>query len=221
MSASLKESVPAPADNLRVEEQTAGYSKRDQEFVSLLNTAGLACELDPHQLDAIAAKVSEDRIDARRMDILELYYGGNEDPSVALRRSISDRFFVHHDRFTVTAHQIVATLARLNSEIASVKLQRIGGDDGPLVLRAGEHFSAVTDEEDETGESGTVAVRALVRSLNALLAKAGVDERLVPLVPDDVRELYVGVAEEGAMTLLQGGCTEIAAVQALREFASW
>jgi hypothetical protein len=43
----------------------------------------------------------------------------------------------------------------------------------------------------------------------------------VPLVPDDVRELYVGVTEEGAMTLLQGGCTEISAVQALREFASW
>jgi len=221
MSASLKESVSPPADDLHVQEETAGYSKRDEEFVSLLNAAGLACELDPPELAVIASNVSEERVDSRRMDILELYYGGNEDPSVASRRCASDRFFVHHDHFSVTAHQIVSTLANLNSEIAPVKLQRIGTDDGPLVLRAGEHFSAVTDEEDDNGESGTVAVRALVRALNALLAKAGVDERLVPLVPDDVRELYVGVAEEGAMTLLQGGCTEIAVVQALREFASW
>ena len=99
--------------------------------------------------------------------------------------------------------------------------QRIGTDDGPLVLRTGEHFSAVTDEDDEDAEQGTVAVRALVRALNVLLAKAGVDKRLVPLVPGDSRELYVGVTEEGAMTLLQGGCTELSAVAALREFASW
>ena len=76
-------------------------------------------------------------------------------------------------------------------------------------------------EDDEDAETGTVAVRALVRALNALLAKAAVNERLVPLVPDDSRELYVGVTEEGAMTLLQGGCTELSAVAALREFASW
>ena len=55
----------------------------------------------------------------------------------------------------------------------------------------------------------------------ALLAKAGVTERLVPLAPDEYRELYVGVTEEGAMTLLQGGCTELSAAAALREFASW
>lgn len=221
MSASLKESVPPPAGDLHLQEKTAGYSKRDEEYVSLLNTAGLACELDAQQLAAIASNVTEERIDSRRMDILELYYGGNEDASVASRRCASDRFFAHHDDFKVTAHQIVATLADLNSEIAPVKLQRIGTDGGPLVLRAGEHFSAVTDEEDESGESGTVAVRALVRAMNALLAKSGVDERLIPLVPDDARELYVGVTEEGAMTLLQGGCTEISVVQALREFASW
>ncbi len=221
MSASLKESVPPPADDLHLQEEAAACSKRDEEFVSLLNTAGLACELDPRQLASIAAKVSEERIDSRRMDILELYYGGNEDPSVASRRCASDRFFVHHDRFAVTAHQIVAALANLNTEIAAIKLQRIGTEDGPLVLRAGEHFSAVTDEEDDAGDGETVAVRALVRATNALLAKSGVDERLVPLIPDDARELYVGVTEEGAMTLLQGGCTEISVAQALREFASW
>ena len=53
------------------------------------------------------------------------------------------------------------------------------------------------------------------------LAKTEVDERLVPLIPDESRELYVGVTEQGAMTLLQGGCTELSAVAALREFAGW
>ncbi|MCZ6806366.1 MAG: hypothetical protein O7F08_05390, partial [Deltaproteobacteria bacterium] len=153
MSASLKESVQPPADDLRLEEETAGYSKRDEEFVRLLNAAGLTCELDLRQLEAITANVSEERIDSRRMDVLELYYRGNEDPSVASRRRTSDRFFLHHDHFSVTAHQIVESLANLNSEIAPIKLQRIGTNDGPLVLQAGENFSAVTDEEDDTGES--------------------------------------------------------------------
>ena len=107
---------------------------------------------------------------------------------------------MHSDDFAVSAHQLVEALASVNPEVAPVELQRIGADDGPLVLRAGEHFSAVIDEDDEGAEQGTVAVRALVRALNALLARAQVNERLVPLVPGESRELYVGVTEEGAMT---------------------
>ena len=221
MTAPLKESVEPPAEDLHPREQSATYSKRDEDFVRLLNAAGLACELDTGQLSAITSNLEESRVDSRRMDILGLYYRGNDDASVAARRRSSDRFFMHNDYFSVNAHQLVSSLANLNPEIATVKLQRIGTDEGPLVLRAGEHFSAVTDVDDEDAEPGTVAVRALVRALNALLAKAEVSERLVPLVPDDSRELYVGVTEEGAMTLLQGGCTELSAVAALREFASW
>jgi hypothetical protein len=223
MTASLKESVQPPVEgpHPQAESASATYSKRDEDFVRLLNAAGLACELDTKQLSAITSGVEESRIDSRRMDILELYYRGNEDASVASRRRNSDRFFLHNAYFSVNAHQLVSSLASLNPEIAPVELQRIGADDGPLVLRAGEHFSAVTDEDDEDAEKGTVAVRALVRALNALLAKTEVSERLVPLVPDESRELYVGVTEEGAMTLLQGGCTELSAVAALREFASW
>jgi hypothetical protein len=215
MTASLKESVEPPAEDLHPREESATYSKRDEDFVRLLNAAGLACELDT------TSNLEESRVDSRRMDILGLYYRGNDDASVAARRRSSDRFFMHNDYFSVNAHQLVSSLANLNPEIATVKLQRIGTDEGPLVLRAGEHFSAVIDVDDEDAEPGTVAVRALVRALNTLLAKAEVSERLVPLVPDDSRELYVGVTEEGAMTLLQGGCTELSAVAALREFASW
>jgi hypothetical protein len=221
MTASLKESVEPPSEDLHPREESASYSKRDEDFVRVLNAAGLACELDTKQLSAIASNLDESRVNSRRMDILGLYYRGNDDASVAARRRSTDRFFMHNDYFSVNAHQLVSSLANLNPEIAAVKLQRIGTDEGPLVLRAGEHFSAITDEDDEDAETGTVAVRALVRALNALLAKAAVSERLVPLVPDDSRELYVGVTEEGAMTLLQGGCTELSAVAALREFASW
>ncbi len=221
MTASLKESVEPPAEDPHPREESATYSKRDEDFVRVLNAAGLACELDTTQLSVIAAHLEESRVDSRRLDILGLYYRGNDDASVAARRRSSDRFFMHNDYFSVNAHQLVSSLANLNPEIASVKLQRIGTDEGPLVLRAGEHFSAITDEDDEDAERGTVAVRALVRALNSLLAKAGVSERLVPLVPDESRELYVGVTEEGAMTLLQGGCTELSAVAVLREFASW
>jgi hypothetical protein len=221
MTASLKESVEPPSEDLHPREESASYSKRDEDFVRLLNAAGLACELDTKQLSAIASNLDESRVNSRRMDILGLYYRGNDDASVAARRRSTDRFFMHNDYFSVNAHQLVSSLANLNPEIAAVKLQRIGTDEGPLVLRAGEHFSAITDEDDEDAGTGTVAVRALVRALNALLAKAAVSERLVPLVPDDSRELYVGVTEEGAMTLLQGGCTELSAVAALREFASW
>ena len=221
MTASLKESVEPPAEDLHPRQESATYSKRDEDFVRILNAAGLACELDTTQLSAIAANLEESRVDSRRLDILGLYYRGNDDASVAARRRSTDRFFMHNDYFSVNAHQLVSSLANLNPEIASMRLQRIGTDEGPLVLRAGEHFSAITDEDDEDAEHGTVAVRALVRALNSLLAKAGVNERLVPLVPDEWRELYVGVTEEGAMTLLQGGCRGVSAVAALREFSGW
>ncbi len=221
MTASLKESVHPPSGGPHPQAQGTRCSKRDEDFVRLLNSVGLAYELDAEQLSAIASSLEDSTIDSRRMDILELYYRGNDDTSTALRRRAGDRFFMHNECFSVNAHQMVASLASLNPEVAPVELQRIGADDGPLVLRAGEHFSAVTDEDDEGAEEGTVAVRALVRALNVLLAKAGVDERLILLVAADSREIYVGVSEEGAMSLLQGGCTELSAAAALREFASW
>ena len=221
MTASAKESVQPPPEDLHLHEDEAPYSRRDEEFVRLLHAAGLACELDLKQLGAIAVGIEQSRVDSRRMDILESYYAGQDDPSVSSRRRKSDRFFIHSADVSTTAHELVTALAQLNPEIGEVSLQRIGGDQGPIVLRSGEQFSAVTDEDHEEAQAGTVAVRALVRALNALLAKAEVGERLVPLVPDEARELYLGVTEQGAMTLLQGGCTELTAVAALREFAGW
>ena len=221
MTASLKESVEPPAEDLHPQEESAPYSKRDEDFVRILNAAGLACELDTRQLSGIAIDLEESRVDSRRMDILGAV--------LSRQRRCVGRVAPPQQRPVLHAQRLLfgeCASARLvlgepQSRDRAVKLQRIGTDEGPLVLRAGEHFSAVTDEDDEDAEGGTVAVRALVRALNSLLAKAEVSERLVPLVPDESRELYVGVTEEGAMTLLQGGCTELSAVAALREFASW
>jgi hypothetical protein len=221
MTATVTDSGHPPADNPTLHDERAAQAKRDEAFMRVLNAAGLACELHIGLLAQISGDLSEARIDTRRMDILEQYYAGGNDPDVATRRRKSDRFFVHRDTSPCSAHDIVATLAKLNPEVASVQIQRIGNDGGPLVLRAGEHFSVVTDPDDEQAAPGTVAVRALIRALNSLLARANVAERLISLLPDDERELYVGVTEVGAMTLMQAGCTEQSTVDALRDFASW
>ena len=81
MTASLKESVHPPAEGLHPQAESATYSKRDEDFVRLLNSAGLACELDAGQLSVIASNLEDSRIDSRRMDILEIYYRGNDDAS--------------------------------------------------------------------------------------------------------------------------------------------
>ena len=124
MTASAKESVHPPAEDVRILDEGAAYSKRDEDFVRLLHAAGLACELDTKQLGSIASNIEESRVYSRRMDILEHYYRGNDDASIALRRRNSDRFFMHNDHFSVNAHQLVASLANLNPELGAVKLQR-------------------------------------------------------------------------------------------------
>ena len=221
MTATVTDSGHPPADKPALHDERAAQGKRDEEFTRVLNAAGLACELHLGQLAQMSADLAEVAVDARRMDLLESYYAGGDDQSVALRRQTSDRFFVHHDETPCSARDIVEALAGLNPEISPVQLQRIGNDEGPLVLRAGEHFSVVADPDDEQAEPDTVAVRALVRALNALLARANVAERLVPLVPDERREVYVGVTQVGAMTLMQAGCTEHSTADGLRDFAGW
>ena len=113
MTASAKESVHPPAEEVRPEDEGSPHSKRDEEFVRLLHAAGLACELDLRQLESLSPGIEQTRVDSRRMDILELYYRGNDDASVAARRRGSDRFFMHNAYFSVNAHQLVNSLAQL------------------------------------------------------------------------------------------------------------
>lgn len=196
-------------------------TSKDADFARALQTAGLAADLTGAELSKIVQGVTEPRIDLRRMDILERYYAARGDSNEGARRAKADRFFVHNVRDAVTAHQVVARLAMLNPEISPVYLQRIGTDDGPLVLRAGDHFSAVADDDDESADADTVAIRAIIRAFNALLDRSGVSVRLIPLLPNDARELYLGVNKDGGLALLQAGYLELLTEESLGEFAHW
>src|SRR5690606_14851192 len=59
--------------------------------------------------------------------------------------------------------------------------------------------------EDRRRRGQMVTVRGLVRSLNGLLDRHGVRERLVALRSGDAREIYVAMSETDAVALARGG----------------
>lgn len=195
----------------------------DRVFLDALRACGLLAELDAEELLRVASEVEESDEDSRRMDLLEVYYQGGGDAEVAKRRRTADRFFVQKVGEPATAAGLVERLVALLPELGPVKLERIGGGDGPLVLRAGDHFAAVLDEyeeETDTDEfdlkeaaqraSGVpmVTVRGLVRALNVLLDRTGVRERLVSLNGDEKREAYVSLGLAEAVQLAHDGHLE-------------
>ena len=197
----------------------------DREYLDCLKEAGLLGELDHDELLRVASEAEEDDDDeARRVELLELYYDAAGDAAAALRRRAADRFFVQRVGQPATAAGLVARLSGLAPELGTVELERIGGgDDGPLVLRAGEHFSAVLDDYDEETDTDQydvaeaerrkdgvpmVTVRGLVRALNVLLDKFGVRERLVALRGDEEHELYAALGVTEAMGLATAGMLE-------------
>ncbi|MEM1415342.1 MAG: hypothetical protein AAGH15_10590, partial [Myxococcota bacterium] len=172
-----------------------------------------------------------DDADARRLDLLERYYR-SDDPETSARRRTADRFFLHRASDGASASDLVEALCEVAPEIGAVDLERIGGDDGPLVLRNAEHVSAVqddyeddldTDEVDlrDLDETPSIAVRGLVAATNGLLERAGVSERLVPLPMDDEREAYLGVGVEQAIALQRAGYLELDELEALMELTGW
>ncbi len=208
--------------------------QEDRAFVDRLRSAGLLTELSDGLLEVLVDRV-DPRSDAhaRRLDMLALYYDGGGDAQTAKRRTHRDRWLLHRDGEPSNAHAIVHKLAALAPELGAVSLERIGTEDGPLVVRAGDHLSAVTDHEDDvdTGEidltgldqegGEMISVRGLVRALNVLLDRCGVRERWVPLASDGEREAFVvlGVAE--AMLLCQSGDLEHPSPEEVMEFAAW
>ena len=124
----------------------------------------------------------------------------------------------------------------LTPELGTVELDRIGGGDGPLVLKAGEHFSAVLDDYDEETDTEEydlseaaqhqrgvtmVTVRGLVRALNVLLDRHDVRERLVSLRGDDEREVYVALGVAEAAQLARAGFLEDENAEDMMELAAW
>lgn len=206
----------------------------DRSFSAALHDAGLASELDENLLHAIAAHLHRRHIPTRRADLLEAYYAAGGDREVEARRIARDRFFLHKESEVATARQLVERFARLVPELPTLTLERIGGPHGPLVLRAGEAFSAVDDPHDEESAEDeldidvevedpqpTVTIRGIVHALNSLLAKVEVRQRFVPLLSDDARELYVSVGVAEAVSLAQAGYLEDEDAESIIELGGW
>ncbi len=208
----------------------------DRVYLECMREAGLLKELDEEELLRVASEVSESETDARRVSMLELYYDAAGDSSASRRRRAADRFFLQRVGEPATAAGLVTRLTELTPELAQVRMERIGGGDGPLVLRAGEHCAAVLDdyeEETDTDEFDLaeaaarkravpmVTVRGLVRAINVLLDREGVRERLVALCGDDDREVYVALGVSEAVRLAQLGYLEDEDPEDVMELGAW
>lgn len=189
-------------------------------FYSALRGAGVAQELSDPLIEVLMDMVGPKAEAARRLDLLELYYAAGSDIDASRRRSKTDRMLVHHTGLRENAHAVVVRLALANPELLGVRLERFGGDDGPLVLRAGERVSAVNEDDGEEGEPGSLAVRSLVQAFNVLLARADVGARLVLLPGDGQREMYVGVGREEALALCRAGFLDEDDPERVLEFCS-
>ena len=208
---------------------------QDLAFLDALKKTGLLAELDDDELLRVANEIEEEDDDERRhVDLLEVYYRAAGDELVAQRRRTADRFFLQRAGEPATAAGLVQRLAALVPELEQVKLERIGGEEGPLVLRNASHFAAVLDhfeEEADTDEIDLrsldpdevpmVTVRGLVHALNVLLDRGGVRKRLVSLRGDDEREIYVWLSVADVATLSQGGYLEDEDLQDVMELAAW
>ncbi len=209
--------------------------EEDVAFLRALQSTGSLAELDGDELLRVASEVEATDRDARWVEMLEVYYGIDDPERASVRRG-ADRYFIQRLGEPATAKSLVERLSDLQPELGGISLERIGGADGPLVLRAGDHFCAVLDEneeemdtdqidlsdlEDRSGGVPMVTVRGLVRSTNVLLDRHGVRERLISLRGDEEREVYVGLGVAEAMTLAQQGYLEDEDPEEVMELAAW
>ncbi|UJR78734.1 hypothetical protein [Sandaracinus amylolyticus] len=209
------------------------------EFVRALRNAGVAKDLQGDELLRVATAIGDGDPIARRIDLLEAYYGASGDDRVARTRRLADRLFVQRANDPVTAGALVTRLASIAPELGTVKMERIGSSaDAPLVLRAGEHFVALLDDYEESldtdeidlreleerrrrGHTTMVTVRGLVRAVNVLLDRHGVRDRLVALSSDDDREVYIATSVTEAIELARGGWLDDENVEDVMELGGW
>jgi hypothetical protein len=209
------------------------FDEEDRTFVAAMRDAGLCSELEDAELERVIAYIGSRRGLGRRVDMLEAYYSANGDGEVARRRIASDGFFLQREDEPINAHGLVKRFSRLVPDLRRVVIERIGTDDGPIVLRAGEHVAAVVDDYEEDLETGeidlreidegppTISVLGVVRALNVLMQKHSIRYRFVPLASDQAREVYVTTTVAEAMTLANGGYLDLDDAEQLLDLASW
>lgn len=171
-------------------------------FVAALRAAGVALELSEPELARVAPQVTAESTHARRIDLLSAYYESASDPLAAQRRRATDRWFLFRADDRLNASQLLARLLDVVPELADTTLERVGGPDGTLVLRAGEDVCALEDENQDDGGGSTVSVCDVVRAVNVLLERRFVRARLVGLIGDGSREAYLGLPSATAAIAL-------------------
>jgi hypothetical protein len=193
--------------------------------------------LDEDELLRIATSIPDAEGLARRIDLLEAYYGAGGNLALAHTRSRRDRFLLQRESEPVTTTVLLAQLEDVAPELGEIVLERIGaGHDGPLVLRAGEHIVALVDDDEdmldpdeidlkelEASEEAitTITLRGLVRAVNVLLDRHGVRERMVALLSDDTREVYLATTVTEAVELTRGGWLEDEDIEDVMELGGW
>ncbi len=191
----------------------------DLDFYASLRAAGLLADLTDGLIEALMELVGAKGEDARRLDLLELYYAAAGDIEASKRRSREDRMIVHHAGFGENAITFIQRLSFSNPELPGLRVERMGTDDGPLVLRSGDFVSAVSDDDDPS--DGQVSVRAIVQAFNVMLDRADVESRLVLVRGDGERELYLAVGPTEALALCQTGVLEEDDWERLHEYCAW
>lgn len=216
--------------------------EKDAAFLAALRDVGLLPDFAGDELTrslaGARARGRKDGSTAFRMDLLEFYYDASGDERLARTRRQVDRFFVHRETEQATASALLERLSGLAPEVGPIALERIGaGEDSTLVLRAGDDFVALEDDEDASasGEmnaaamdgrvsaipSSMVTVRGLIRGVNLLLGRRDVRERLVPLRSDVMREIYIAVPLTEAIELARGGHLEEENAEDVMELGGW
>lgn len=196
-------------------------SDEERAFVAALQGAGIASELHEGELERIASELRASDAHARRTDLLAAYYDAAGDPLTAQRRRATDRWFLFRADDSLNAAQLLSRLLDAVPELAGAELERVGGDDGTLVVRAGDDVCALEDEREEDSGS-SVSVRDLVRAVNVLLDRRLVRARLVGLIGDGTREAYVGLPSvTSAIALSNADYLAAIDAEALLDLTGW
>lgn len=203
------------------EEDEAEPGSHDSGFVAGLQAAGALRELSLSELDSIQKSVRESAGPARRLNLLEAYYGAGGDAVAALRRRATDRWFVFQATDSIGAPQLIQRLLGVVPELSGAHLERVGSSSGTLVMRLGDHLCALDDEHGERGWA-TVSVLEVVRAMNVLLDRKNLRTRMVGLHGDGTREAYLGLGSlMNALPLVEADYLTAADAEALMGFTAW
>ena len=193
----------------------------EREFVAALRTAGIATELNEVEQARTAAYIRGEAPPARRLSLLASYYDAEHDALAAQRRKASDRWFLYDSAEGLNAGQLLARLLDIVPELSGTELERVGGQNGTLVLRDDDDVCALEDEQ-EVDAGSSISVCDLVRAINVLLDRRQVRVRLVGLIGDGRREGYLGLPSVAAgIALSTADYLAVSDAEALLDLTNW